>query len=49
LQDDLEGVCPLVSPDGKYFLFNSDGIYWMPATFVQQLRSKEVAAGGGSK
>jgi len=30
----LEGICPCVSPDGKYFFFNSDGIYWMPATFI---------------
>jgi ankyrin repeat protein len=37
----LEGVCPLVSPDGKYFFFNSDGIYWMPATVIEALRPKK--------
>jgi len=37
----LEGVCPYVSPDGKYFFFNSDGIYWMPAKFIEELRPKE--------
>ena len=37
----LEGVCPYVSPDGKYFFFNSDGIYWMPAKFIEALRPKE--------
>jgi hypothetical protein len=37
----LEGVCPLISPDGRYFLFNSDGIYWMPATFIEELRPKK--------
>jgi hypothetical protein len=34
----LEGVCPLISPDARYFFFNSDGIYWMPATFIEALR-----------
>lgn len=34
----LEGVCPLISPDGRYFFFNSEGIYWMPATFIEALR-----------
>jgi len=38
LNDYLEGVCPLISPDGKYFLFNSDGIYWMPAKFIDDLK-----------
>jgi len=36
----LEGVCPLISPDGKYFFFNSDGIYWIPATFIEALKPK---------
>lgn len=38
----LEGVCPYVSPDGKYFFFNSDGVYWVPADFIEQLRPKEL-------
>jgi ankyrin repeat protein len=37
----LEGVCPLISPDGKYFFFNADGIYWMPARFIGELRLKK--------
>jgi ankyrin repeat protein len=37
----LEGVCPLISPDRRYFFFNSDGIYWMPATFIEALRPKK--------
>ena len=34
----LEGVCPAVSPDGKYFFILSDGVYWLPATFIDGLR-----------
>ena len=34
----LEGICPVVSPDGKYFFFNSDGIYWMQATFIDEFQ-----------
>jgi len=37
----LEGVCPLISPDGRYFFFNSDGIYWMPVKFIGGLRPKK--------
>ncbi|MFH0761244.1 MAG: ankyrin repeat domain-containing protein [Bacteroidota bacterium] len=36
-----EGVCPTVSPDGRYFFFCSDGIYWMTAGFIEKLRPKE--------
>lgn len=42
IHENLEGVCPYVSPDGKYFFFNSDGIYWMPANFIEELRPKEL-------
>jgi len=35
------GVCPIISPDGKYFFFNLDGIYWMPATFIEALKPKK--------
>ena len=38
VHESLEGVCPLISPDGKYFFFNSDGIYWMPSKFIEELR-----------
>jgi Tol biopolymer transport system component len=34
----LEGVCPCISPDGRYFFFNMDGIYWMPAGFIERLK-----------
>jgi hypothetical protein len=34
-------ICPLISPDGKYFFFNSDGIYWMPAKFMEELRPNQ--------
>jgi ankyrin repeat protein len=40
IHEHLEGVCPLVSPDGKYFFFNCDGIYWMPAKFIEEFRPK---------
>lgn len=38
LNEYLEGVCPLISPDGRYFFFNADGIYWMPAKIIKELR-----------
>jgi ankyrin repeat protein len=38
IHEHLEGVCPLVSPDGNYFFFNMDGIYWMPAKFIEAFR-----------
>ncbi|MBN1271349.1 MAG: ankyrin repeat domain-containing protein [Candidatus Aminicenantes bacterium] len=41
IHEQLEGVCPYVSPDGRYFFFNSDGIYWMPADFIEELKPKE--------
>jgi Tol biopolymer transport system component len=41
LHEDIEGVCPLVSPDGKYFFYNSDGIYWLPAKFIEEQSPKE--------
>ena len=41
IHENLEGVCPLISPDGKYFFFNSDGIYWMPAKFIEELKPQK--------
>ena len=41
IHEHLEGVCPYVSPDGKYFFFNLDGIYWMPAGFIDALKPKQ--------
>ncbi|MFC2156852.1 ankyrin repeat domain-containing protein [Acidobacteriota bacterium] len=42
IHERLMGVCPLISHDGKYFFFNSDGIYWMPAYFIEELRSNSI-------
>ena len=36
----LEGVCPTVSPDGKFLFVLSDGVYWLPAAFIERLRPK---------
>jgi Tol biopolymer transport system component len=41
LDGELEGVCPTVSPDGKYFFYSSDGIYWMDAKIIEELSPKE--------
>jgi len=41
IDEGLQGVSPKISPDGKYFFFNGDGIYWMPAGFIEELRPKE--------
>lgn len=41
LDGELEGVCPIISPDGKYFFFSSDGIYWMDAKIIEKSRAKE--------
>jgi ankyrin repeat protein len=38
----FDGVCPLISPDGKYFFFNCDGIYWMSAKIIEDLKPKEL-------
>jgi len=43
IHEHLEGVCPLISQDGKYFFFNSDGIFWMPAGFIEKLRPKKMS------
>ncbi len=44
IHDESEGVSPKISPDGKYFFFlgaGAEGIYWMPAQFIETLRPKE--------
>ena len=38
INNELQGVSPKISPDGKYFFFNGGGIYWMPAGFIEELR-----------
>jgi len=41
IHEELQGVSPKISPDGKYFFFLGDGIYWVPAKFIEALRPKE--------
>jgi hypothetical protein len=40
---DVGGVSPKISPDGKYLFFaqGDKGVWWMSATFVEELRPKE--------
>ena len=37
------GVSPRISPDGKYLFFvnGSEGMWWMPAGFIEELKPKE--------
>jgi len=44
IHEELEGVSPRVSLDEKYFFFlaaGANGIYWMPAKFIEELRPKQ--------
>ncbi len=34
----FRGFCPMVSPDGKYFFYASNGILWAEAKFIDDLR-----------
>lgn len=45
IYEGLEGVCPLMTRDGRYFFYNSDGIYWMPARFIEKLSPKKISKG----
>jgi len=38
------GVSPRISPDGKYLFFanGSEGMWWMPAGFIEELRPKQL-------
>lgn len=36
------GLSPRVSPDGKYLFYVNGGMWWMPATFVEELRPEEL-------
>jgi ankyrin repeat protein/Tol biopolymer transport system component len=43
----IEGICPIVSRDGKYLFLNSPAggnadIYWVDATFIETLRKKTL-------
>jgi ankyrin repeat protein len=40
IHEGVEGVCPLVTPDGKYFVFCADSYYWLPASFIAELRPR---------
>jgi Tol biopolymer transport system component len=35
------GLSPRISPDGKYMFYVNGGMWWMPATFIEELRPKE--------
>ena len=35
------GLSPRISPDGKYLFYVNGGMWWMPATFIEELRPKE--------
>jgi len=35
------GLSPRISPDGKYLFYVTGGMWWMPATFIDELRPKE--------
>ncbi len=38
------GLCPAVTPDGKYMFFIGNGdIYWVSAGFIEELRPKKLA------
>jgi ankyrin repeat protein len=38
----VDALCPYISPDGKYLFFLGNGIQWIPAKFIEELRPKEV-------
>ncbi len=40
--NEVAGICPIVSPDGKYLLFNggNDDNYWVDAEFIERLRAE---------
>lgn len=41
----MGGICPVVSPDGRYLFFNSgnDDNYWLDAGLIEQLRTQSEA------
>lgn len=41
LDESLAGVCPVISPDGKYIFYLGSGIVWASAQFIEELRPKE--------
>ena len=34
------GLSPRISPDGNYLFYVNGGVWWMPATFIEELRPK---------
>jgi ankyrin repeat protein len=36
------GICPIVTPDGKYLFFISDIPYWVDASFIKDLRKEAL-------
>jgi ankyrin repeat protein len=43
----VAGICPIVSPDGRYLFFNggSNDNYWVDAGFIEELRAEREARG----
>ncbi|MBN2246267.1 MAG: hypothetical protein JW755_10535, partial [Candidatus Aminicenantes bacterium] len=35
------GLSPRISPDRNYLFYVNGGMWWMPATFIEELRPKE--------
>ena len=47
----LEGLCPLLSPDGKYLFYNGSvdgvrGIYWVRASIIKGLKQSPTEVWG---
>ncbi len=36
------GLSPRISPDGKYLFYVTGGMWWMPATFIEDLRPQKL-------
>ena len=44
INTDQFDYCPVVSPDGQYFFYSSEGqVYWMDAGFIEELRDASIA------
>ena len=44
LGERLQGVCPRVSPDGKYLFYLGEGIVWVDAKTIEALRPGKIHA-----
>lgn len=36
------GLSPRISPDGKYLFYVNGGMWWMPATFIEKLKPRQL-------